>query len=225
MPPGGQASRGRWSTILFKLTLFILLIVAANYAAGWVADALKFEVRPSNEDFVHRMIMMSAVAYGVLIAIPFVPGVEIGLTLIGMLGPSIVFLVYVSTLAGLSTSFIVGRLISLKGLIKLFDDCRFDRASHLLRTIEPMKMEDRLAFLVSHAPNRALPLLLRHRYLALAIVLNVPGNIVIGGGGGISLMAGASRLYSVPGFLTTIVFAVAPLPLAILVFGKEFVSL
>jgi hypothetical protein len=141
-----------------------------------------------------------------------------------MLGPSIVFLVYVSTLAGLSTSFIVGRLISLGALIKLFDDLRFDRTSRLLRTIEPMTMEDRLAFLVANAPNRALPLLLKHRYIALAIVLNVPGNIVIGGGGGISLMAGVSRLYSVPGFLTTIVFAVAPVPLAILVFGKGIVS-
>jgi hypothetical protein len=58
----------------------------------------------------------------------------------------------------------------------------------------------------------------------LAIVLNLPGNIVIGGGGGIALMAGASRLYSVPGFLVTIVLAVAPVPLAILVFGKEILS-
>jgi len=51
--------------------------------------------------------------------------------------------------------------------------------------------------------------------------VNLPGNILIGGGGGISLIAGASRLFSLPGFLTTIALAVSPLPLAILFFGKE----
>lgn len=221
--PNTGAVGGRWR-LLLKLGGLILLIVAANFAADGVAEALRFEVRPSNEDLVHRMVMISAVAYALLIAIPFVPGVEIGLTLIGMLGPAIVFLVYLSTLAGLSTSFIVGRLISLEGLIGLLDDLRVRKASSLLRTIAPMAMDDRLAFLVANAPGRFIPFLLRHRYIALAIVLNLPGNIVIGGGGGIALMAGASRLYSVPGFLATIVLAVAPVPLAILVFGKEILS-
>ena len=35
-----------------------------------------------------------------LIAIPFVPGVEVGLALIAMLGPAIALLVYVATVAG-----------------------------------------------------------------------------------------------------------------------------
>ncbi len=165
--------------------------------------------------------MVSAVAYALLIAIPFVPGVEIGLTLIGVLGPAIVFLVYMSTLAGLSLSFAVGRLISLGALITILDDLQLHRTSQLLRTIEPRSMEDRLAFFVSKAPNRWVPFLLRHRYFALAVVVNLPGNILIGGGGGIALMAGASRLYSLPGFLMTIALAVSPVPLAILFFGQE----
>lgn len=218
-----RGSGGRWR-IPLKLGALIVLIVAANFAAEGLAEALRFEVRPNNEDLVHRMVTISAVAYAVLIAIPFVPGVEIGLTLIGMLGPPIVFLVYLSTLAGLSTSFVVGRLISLEGLIGLLDDLRFRKANRLLATISPMTLEDRLAFLVANAPGRFVPFLLRHRYIALAIILNLLGNIVIGGGGGIALMAGASRLYSVPGFLATIVLAVAPVPLAILVFGNEILS-
>ena len=218
-----RGSGDRWR-IPLKLGALIVLIVAANFAAEGLAEALRFEVRPNNEDLVHRMVTISAVAYAVLIAVPFVPGVEIGLTLIGMLGPPIVFLVYLSTLAGLSTSFLVGRLISLEGLIGLLDDLRFRKANRLLATISPMTPEDRLAFLVANAPGRFVPFLLRHRYIALAIILNLPGNIVIGGGGGIALMAGASRLYSVPGFLATIILAVAPVPLAILVFGKEILS-
>jgi hypothetical protein len=45
--------------------------------------------------------------------------------------------------------------------------------------------------------------------------LNIPGNIVIGGGGGIAMIAGLTGLYSFPRYLLTIAIAVAPIPLAI----------
>lgn len=211
-------------SLLLKLACLVLLVVFANAAAAWIVDVLQLEIRPSTEDTVHRVIMLSATAYSVLIAIPFVPGVEIGLLLIGMLGPAIVFLVYVCTLAGLSASFVVGRLVPLNGLIRILEDLRLTRASQLLARIQPMDMEERLAFLASKAPNRAVPFLLRHRYLALAVVINLPGNIVVGGGGGIALVAGASRLYSWPGFLATICVAVSPLPLAIFIFGESVLT-
>ena len=121
-------------------------------------------------------------------------------------------------------SFAVGRLISLKALILLLEEFHFQRASQLLTSIEPMKRADRLAFLVSKTPNRLVPFLIRHRYLALAILVNLPGNILIGGGGGIALVAGASKLFSTLGFIITIAFAVSPVPLAILLFGKEILQ-
>jgi hypothetical protein len=147
--------------------------------------------------------------------------VEIGLGLIGMLGPPIVPLVYLTTLAGLSASFVVGRLLPLAGIYRLLDDLHFNRSSRLLRVIEPMDAQERLSFLLSNAPNRLVPFLLRHRYLALAVALNIPGNFLIGGGGGIALIAGASKLYTVPAFLATIAIAVSPLPLAVLLFGSD----
>ena len=211
--------------VLLKLIYLILLIVAANYAAHWVTGVLKIELRPSNEEFIHKTIIVSAIIYTFLLAIPFVPGAEIGLTLIGMFGPKIVFLVYACTIAGLLTSFIVGRLISLKALIKLFEDLHFSKPSHLLRQFEPMGMDERLRFIVSEAPNRFIPYFLRHRYLALAIVVNIPGNIIIGGGGGIALMAGISRVYSLTGFLVTLAIGISPVPIAVLLFGKEFLAL
>jgi hypothetical protein len=220
MQPRTRASKRSWQT-LAKIASLILLIVAANIAADWVIDFLKLELRPRNEDAVHQAIMTSSVIYSFLIAIPFVPGVEIGLALIGMIGPGIVLLVYLSTIAGLSISFFIGRFISLEGLIRLLEWLRFARATKLLLTIKPMNVDDRLGFLVSKAPSRFLPFLLRHRYVALAIALNLPGNILIGGGGGLSLMAGVSRLYSVPAFLATIALAVSPVPLAIFFFGNQ----
>ena len=220
MPLRPSAIRMPWRG-LFKIGLLVLLIVVANVAAGWVTGLMNFELLPSNEEMVHRMIMTAAVVYAVLLAVPFVPGVEIGLALIAVLGPQIVFLVYVCTVAGLSLSFALGRLIALKGLIRLFDDLRLERASRLLTTIEPMSREERLAFLHSRAPQRFVPFLLRHRYLSLAILFNLPGNFLIGGGGGIALIAGVSGLYSTPAFLVTLALAVSPVPIAILIFGPE----
>jgi len=208
--------------VLIKLVCLILIVIAANFAADWVIESLKLELRPKNDDFVHRTVLISAIIYVFLLAIPFVPGSEIGLALIMMFGPKIVFLVYLCTLTGLLISFIVGRLISLKALVKLFDDLQLNKPSQLLRRFEPMGIEDRLAFLVSEAPNRLIPFFLRHRYLALAIAVNLPGNILIGGGGGIALMAGTTGLFSLPGFLCAIAIGVSPVPLAFLFLGKEF---
>lgn len=218
-----RAFTSRWR-IFVNLFFLVMLIIAANFAADWVVETLKFEILPSNEDVVHKTIMIAALVYAALIAIPFIPGIEIGLTLIGMLGTEIVFLVYLCTLAGLSLSFLFGRLLSLNTLIALFDELGIHKVSKFLLTVEPMSMDDRLGFLVSKAPNRFVPFLLQHRYLALAIAVNLPGNFVIGGGGGISLIAGVSKLYSAPGFLMTMAIAVAPVPMAILIFGKKFLS-
>ena len=210
--------------ILVKLSCLILLIIAINFAADWVVGILKIELRPFNEELIHKTLMVSSIIFGLLVAIPFVPGVELGITLIAMFGPPVVFLVYLSTLIGLSISFIIGRLISLRSLVTLFENLKLKRSSQLLNKVEPLKMEDRLKFLISQAPSRLVPFLIRHRYIALAILVNLPGNILIGGGGGISLIAGASRLFSLPGFLITITLAVSPVPLAILIFGKEILQ-
>jgi len=210
--------------ILVKLSCLILLIIAINFAADWVVGILKIELRPFNEELIHKTLMVSSIIFGLLVAIPFVPGVELGITLIAMFGPPVVFLVYLSTLIGLSISFIIGRLISLRSLVTLFENLKLKRSSQLLNKVEPLKMEDRLEFLISQAPSRLVPFLIRHRYIALAILVNLPGNILIGGGGGISLIAGASRLFSLPGFLITIALAVSPVPLAILIIGKEILQ-
>jgi len=217
------AAMFRWQTVA-KFAFFVGLLIAANFAVHSIADSLNFQVRPGNEDAVHRTITVSAALYSVLLAIPFVPGAEIGLALIAMLGPPIAFLVYVCTLVGLSFSFVVGRLIPLSGLIRLSEDIKFQRMSELLKAIEPLDQQDRLAFLADKAPNRYLPFLLHHRYLALAVALNVPGNFLIGGGGGIAMLAGVSRLFSIPGFLVTIAVAVAPVPIAVFIFGEEFLA-
>ena len=60
---------------------------------------------------------------------------------------------------------------------------------------------------------KVLKILLLYRYLALALAINMPGNIVLGGGGGIAMMAGLSRMFDPLPFLLTVLIAVLPIPL------------
>jgi hypothetical protein len=220
----GQTATGiRWRRIVI-FVCFITLLVVTNLVARNYIDVLSFPIRPGNEDTVHRTIMISTILYALLLAVPFVPGVEIGVALLVLLGPRIALLIYLCTLAGLSLSFILGRLIPITALIHLAKDLKLERTRQLLEDIEPLDKKERLNLLIGRAPKRLLPMLLRYRYLALAVALNIPGNYIIGGGGGIALFAGASRLFSVTGFFITIILAVAPVPIAVMIFGTEFLS-
>jgi hypothetical protein len=210
----------RWQT-LFKVTLLIGLIVAGNYLTHAITGALNFDIRPSNEDAVHRSIIIAATLYSILLAIPFVPGAEIGLALMAMLGPPIAMLVYLCTLAGLTVGYTVGRLVPLAVLIAFMERAGMTRAAAFLKSIENLDGQQRLQVLMERAPNRFLPFLLRHRYLSLAVALNLPGNFIVGGGGGIALFAGISRLFSVPAFILTVALAVSPVPLAVFFLGRH----
>ncbi|NIR31545.1 MAG: hypothetical protein GWN84_19985 [Gammaproteobacteria bacterium] len=202
--------------------MFAAVVVLGNVLTHWLTEQLDFELRPSNEHIVHRIILASSAAYVLLMAIPFVPGVEIGLTLLMVLGPKIAVLVYVCTVAALSLSFVVGRLIPERVLIAFFRDLRFQRASSLLAQLQHLDAQQRLSFMLERAPSKFVPFLLRYRYVALLVAVNLPGNIVLGGGGGIAMMAGLSRLFAPFAFFVTVAVAVSPVPLTLLLFGKHF---
>jgi hypothetical protein len=137
-------------------------------------------------------------------------------------GPKIVILMYACTLVGLSLAFAAGRLIPVRVLQRFMHDLGLRRAAGYLGEIDAMDESRRLDLLVSRAPGSWVPFLLRFRYLAIALALNIPGNSLIGGGGGIVLLAGISRLFAPLPFLVTIAIAVAPVPLAVFIFGERF---
>jgi len=76
--------------------------------------------------------------------------------------------------------------------------------------------EQRLRFLLQSAPTRIVPFLLRYRYLIIGILFNLPGNALIGGGGGIGLIAGMSKLFPFPKYLLLICLAITPGPIIFL---------
>ncbi|MFV2031325.1 MAG: hypothetical protein ACC663_02410 [Gammaproteobacteria bacterium] len=193
-----------------------------NLLARWFTQWLDLETTPANEAMLRNIIIASMIAYTILIAIPFVPGVEIGLAVIMILGSKIIALVYLCTLAGLSFSFMVGRYMPERALISLLRGIHLDKASNLLASLEGLDSQSRLKTMLENSPRKFLPALLKHRYIALMVAINLPGNTVIGGGGGISLMAGLCRLFHPPIFFLAIAVAVSPVPIAWLVFGENF---
>jgi hypothetical protein len=205
--------------IALKAFVLVGLLVAAKYAGDQVLKQLTPHLTPSTEPALHRLIMIAITAYILLMMLPFVPGVEIGLGMMVMFGPKIAPLVYGSTVLALVFSFLIGRLVPQQSVIELFDTLRLKRAAGLLRRLHPLDADERLQFILNNRSSRIVPFLLRHRYIALMAAINLPGNALIGGGGGISLVSGFSRVFSFSGFLIAVALAVAPVPIMALVTG------
>lgn len=209
---------------LLKLAVLITLIVAGNLLTRDIIDGLDMGIRPSNEPLLHKLIMTSMAAYILLMALPFVPGVEIGLALMMILGPKIVPLVYGCTLISLSLAFLVGRLLPEESITEFLREVRLIRAATFLEHFHGLDSEQRLAFLLEKSPRRWVPWLLRHRYLTLMLAINLPGNMIVGGGGGLALMAGMSRMFSIPRYILLIAIAISPIPLFLLIFGNRIAT-
>lgn len=128
-------------------------------------------------------------------------------------------LVYAATVLALSLSYTLGRMLPLTALARLFATPRMQRAADLVTRAAPLPQGERLAMLLEGAPPRVLALALRQRYLALALALNIPGNALVGGGGGIALLAGLSGLFAPLPTLLTVAIAVCPVPLAVMLLG------
>jgi len=208
--------------IVLRVAILIAVLLLATWGAHMVRDALNLQIRPDNEQQVHRMIMLGAVAYIGLLALPFVPGAEIGLAMLAAFGPAIAPLIYVCTVASMILAYTAGRFLPIDVLRRVLSVLRMHRAAELVARAAPLSGEDRVAMLLDGQSARALRLAVRYRYVALAVAVNTPGNSVIGGGGGIMLMAGLSGIFSPLATIATIALAVSPVPLAMVFFGLRF---
>jgi len=214
-PPSGPGPL----SIALRIILLIAFVLAASWGVHMIRDALDLTIMPINEQQVHRAVMLGTVAYIGLLALPFVPGAEIGIAMLTAFGAAIAPLVYAATVVSMMLAYTVGRLLPIALLARLLAFLRMRRAADLVTRAAPLAREARLGLLLDGAPPRMLDLAVRHRYIALALSVNIPGNAVIGGGGGIMLVAGMSGLFTPLPTLLAIALAVAPVPLAIMVFG------
>ncbi len=201
--------------------VLIGLAYLALLGAGFGMSALLHDVVAEAEAgaLATGMVALGLLAYVLFSAIPFVPGAEIGLGLLMIMGARGAVVVYAGMIGALFLAFVVGRFVPIGWVAGLLGAVGFERARSLVLKSGDMSYEDRTRFIETHAPTRWVPFLLRHRYVALALLLNMPGNVILGGGGGIAFAAGACRLFSTGAFILTILIAVAPIPLGFLLFG------
>jgi hypothetical protein len=211
-----RASLGSWvlrALSLLFLCALVWVIALRGGALGLEGAQTLLASMRAKVDL--RSLLLLMLIYATTLALPFVPGMELGALLMVALGPRGVVLVYVASLVGLSVSFAVGRWLSAR------------RAPTGLSSVDPaLPRVDTTGLLHTMfsgpcmrrwLPARFTTWLATHRYLALAIGLNLPGNMVIGGGGGIALLCGLSRQYRYRRFVATIAVAISPLPILVLI--------
>lgn len=211
--------RRRLAGAAFALGLITAMVVAGYAARSWIGVHVDGAVIAGDNDIVSRLAVLAVGAYILIMAAPFVPGIEIGLGLLMVFGSKIAAVVYLCTVASLGLSFAIGRLIPESALAGLLSGLHLHKASRLVARFECLNTDERWRVLLTRTPRRLHPLLSRYRYLVILIVFNLPGNIVLGGGGGIAMMMGMSRLFPAPVFLPLVALAVLPVPLACLLLG------
>lgn len=130
------------------------------------------------------VVVITSAVYAVALAVPFLPAVELGWMVMAAFGVLGIVSIWLATPVGLLIAFALGYWMrDWPLLIRLRE--QFQR-----RVAEA---GDR--GLRNRALRYAGTRLAAHPYLTLAILVNLPGNWMIGGGGGIGMMAGASGLY------------------------------
>lgn len=203
---------------LARLAIIALLAVGLHFlfvwAEGWI-------MRNEYGWAMPGLLLAVLVIYAVLIAIPFVPGVEIGLSVLAAGGADIAPLVWLATACGLSLAFVVGCTVPIAWLRRVLTDLHMLRAAHAVARFEVLPTKGRVAFIHALLPQKYCGWIVKYRYANLAVLINIPGNSVIGGGGGIAFLSGLSGTFRAPLAILTIAVATAPVPLAIWLFRIE----
>ncbi len=151
-------------------------------------------------------LLGACLIYTICIAIPFMPGVELGLLIMLVFGEQGIVAAYLSTILGLNAAFLAGRLS------RAVNKERYSVIASMSSRVGAQRWKacsgklGRLTALAKKPGGR-------FRYPALALLFNLPGNSIIGGGGGIALLSGMSRSFSWPQFAVTVVLATCLVPI------------
>jgi len=201
-----------------RLAMIVVAVFVVHQLMSWMMGEAE---AAQNGPLLMGLMGIVFLTYIILISIPFVPGIEIALSLMILRGPEVVIWVYGATILGLFLAFLAGQYLSYNYLRTVFSDLRMKRACHLLDILQPLSRNERLDLLKGKIPRLLRPFLIEGRYAIIGVTLNIPGNALIGGGGGIMLVAGLSRLFSTCWMFILLMIAASPVPIAILVFGID----
>lgn len=207
-----------WPRLILRVGAIFLAVYLLHLLIDWAtaqAEAV------GNMPLMLGLMLLLLVTYTILMAIPFAPGIEIGISLLILKGAAIAPFVFLATVMGLALAFLAGRFIPYAWLHAILYDLRLMSACALLERIAPLDQEARLSLLKDRLPPRLHPLAGGGRYVLVALLLNLPGNALIGGGGGIAFIAGLSRLYPTGPTPLVMTLAVLPVPMAVWLYGAD----
>ena len=200
--------------LFFFVVFVIILAIWMDYwFRGEVSIANRF-IKVVGNQWGTSALIYGGIFYAFLLSLPFVPGVEIGILLMCVFGEEGIFPVYLATVVGLNLAFLTGRSLPLKWF-KFFKakvgftnntNCHLNDIDGIMKSMPLSQRFSRYRFF---------SFLAKYRYPAIGILLNMPGNYLVGGGGGISIACGISRNISWKWFLITVAVAVSPVPLLV----------
>ena len=206
--------------LLALLAMYLVIIVAGHYGGEYLRAYWESGNPNGRASHARYFLLLGVGLYIAFLAVPFVPGMEISLALFAAFGKDAALVVYLASIVSLAISYSVGRFFSVRAITALFKFLQLQDAAEFAQRLEHLTPQQRLAILTTNAPTRLTPFLIRYRYVALALALNIPGNAIIGGGGGIAMVAGIRGLFRMLPFAITIAIALAPVPFAFYVMGR-----
>jgi hypothetical protein len=218
--PGVRPARRRIVGLcVVVLTLAVLSLLGGHYLADGIERLLDLRRLAQEEMLGPPLIYAVLLLQAGLIAIPFVPGVEVGFLLLALCGAQLAGEVYAATVVGLLLAFGIGRSVRQHNVQRLLARLGLEDAAAAVERLA----RDTSAPPPAGGPETLLPRFampaLRHRCLSLVLLINTPGNTLLGGGGGIAMAAGLSRLFTVRQFVASVLIAVAPIPAFVLLTG------
>lgn len=163
-------------TLLLLLLSFLLLFE--------VRDVYQVTLGLKNILGINSLIYLS-IGYTIILALPFFPGVELGICIMCLYGRWGIIAVYFSTILGLCLSFLVGKYY---GKI-------FNKSSNRIT-----KIFNSLTYFVP-------------RTMSMALLFNAPGNAFLGGGGGIAFSLGLDKRFELLRFIGNVAIVTSPIPL------------
>ena len=187
----------------------VLFVLALLFYRTLDFHALRITLESYRSYIGFKLMFLIALIYIVLLMVPYFPGLEVGLILMCVFGKEGVVLTYFSTLVGLSLAYSLGRgSVHSKFLKNTFSKltAQADNNKNFKKVTSNLKKSwfGQLTHANIDHPKYS---------ILLAILLNLPGNSLLGGGGGISFWYGFKQLLSGPRYILVTAIAVLPIPL------------
>lgn len=198
---------------LLAVITYIGLMFGGVMLGNWLFSSFRLDTSTISIMPMLWVLVPVFIIYFITSALPFVPSAEIGFGLLIVFGGAIAPFVFLTSALAFFTAFLIGHFVSIRRLARMLEYFGLQRAPVFLRRLRKLSGKERLAFLMQESPTKLGPLMLKYRYLAIVVLMNIPGNALIGGGGGISFTAGVSGLFTPIGFAVATSFAVLPYPL------------